>query len=240
MAGNRPATEVLRLLMRAPGAKHKRKENNMEKVKLVFFVACCALVLNGCAFGNTHRYHDTIASINASGTIAIGVATHDQREYVVSGRKNPDFIGLQRGGYGNPFDVSTARGNPLAEDMTQSIVNSLVKKGFKAIPVLVTHADERQSVIDKLKVAGGERLLIFTLTEWKSDTFQNTALIYDIKAEVLEQAGKTMAEKEIKGKDDLGGSFWNAPAHAKKAIPIAFREKIEKLLNSSEIEAALR
>jgi hypothetical protein len=43
----------------------------------------------------------------------------------------------------------------------------------------------------------------------------------------------------IKGSDDLKGSFWDPPAHAKEAVPIAFREKIEKLLNSTEIEAAL-
>ncbi len=212
----------------------------MKNVILVLLISCCAIVLNGCAIGNKHRYNNTVADINATGTIAIAVATHDQREYVLSQWKNPDFVGLQRGGYGNPFNVRTASGKPLAEDMTQSVVNSLAKKGFRAIPVLVAPADKRQSVIDKLKAAGGERLLVFTLTEWKSDTAMNTALIYDIKAEVLDREGKTMAEKEIKRKDNLGGSFWNSAGYAKKAVPKAFREKIEKLLNNTEIEVALR
>ncbi len=212
----------------------------MKNVKLFLLLTFFALALNACAVGNTHRYHDTVADIKASNTIVIAVATHDQREYVISGRKNPDFVGLSRGGYGNPFNVSTASEKPLAEDMTQSIANSLAKKGFKAVPVTVVHTDNRQAVIDKLRAADGERMLIFTLTEWKSDTYMNTALIYDVKAEVLDRNGKTIAEREIKGRDDLGGSFMNPPSHAKEAVPVAFKEKIEKLLNSSEIEAALR
>ncbi|MEK6742340.1 MAG: hypothetical protein AABZ15_01950 [Nitrospirota bacterium] len=210
------------------------------KRKLVLLIAYCAAVLSGCAIGNTHRYHDTLADINFSGSITIAVATHDQREYVLSGVKEPDFVGLSRGGFGNPFNINTESGKQLAEDMTLSIANSLGKKGFKVVPVLVPHSDQRQAVVGKLKGAGGERLLIFTLSEWKSDTYMNTALLYDIKAEVLNKEGTTLAQKSLNGKDDLGGSFMNPPQHAKEAVPVAFKEKIEKLLKSPEIEAALR
>jgi hypothetical protein len=68
----------------------------------------------------------------------------------------------------------------------------------------------------------------------------NTSLTYDIKAEVLDREGKTIAETRIHGKDDLSGSAWNPPAHAKEAVPVAFKGKIEKILNSPEIEAALK
>jgi hypothetical protein len=32
----------------------------------------------------------------------------------------------------------------------------------------------------------------------------------------------------------------NPPQHAKEAVPVAFKAKIEKILNSPEIESALR
>ena len=152
--------------------------------------------LAACAVGNTHRYQDTVADVERTGTIAIVVTTHDQRQYVVSGNKGQDFVGLQRGGFGNPFDVRTDSGNALASDMTQSLINSLSKKGFKAVPVPVAPTDDQQTVMNKLKASGGERFLILTLTEWKSDTYNNTALIYDIKAAILDSEGKTLGGKD--------------------------------------------
>lgn len=211
----------------------------MKTLQRTFLVVCLIVLLSACAVGNRHRYHDTFADINITGVIAIAVTTHDRRDYVVSGKKCPNFVGLQRGGYGNPFDINTDSGNALAYDMTQSLTNSLSRKGFKAMPISVAPVDDRQSVIDKLKATGNERFLVLTITEWKSDTYQNTALIYDIKATILDRDGKTLGESTLKGRDDLGGSAWNPPAHAKEAVPTAFREKIEKLLNSKEIIAAL-
>lgn len=69
--------------------------------------------------------------MEAHGTITVAVATHDQRPYVVGGNKKPNFVGLSRGGYGNPFDVVTVSGNPLADGFSESISRSLAARGFK-------------------------------------------------------------------------------------------------------------
>jgi hypothetical protein len=212
----------------------------MKTFRRILLVACLMVLLSACAVGNKHQYHATFADVDVTGVIMIAVTAHDQRDYVVSGRKSPDFVGLQRGGFGNPFDVTTDSGNSLAHDMTQSLVNSLLRKGFKAVAISVAPADDRQIVIDKLKATGAERFLLLTLTEWKSDTYQNTALIYDVRATILDRDGKTLGESAIKGRDNLGGSAWNPPAHAKETVPNAFKEKVEKLLNSKEIIAALQ
>ena len=82
------------------------------------------MVCHGCAAGNRHAYHETVAVLQASGSKTIAVATHDEREYVRSGHKRPNFVGLQRGGYGNPFNVTTASTHPLAQDMTDAIVEA--------------------------------------------------------------------------------------------------------------------
>ena len=211
------------------------------KNSLLFLSAICLFIMqSACAVGNAHRYHDTIADLNVAGTIAIAVTTHDQREYIISGDKKSNFVGLSRGGFGNPFDVTTETGESLASDMTKSLVNSLSKKGFKPVSVLVNPKDDQQTIIDKLRKVNAERLFLLTLIEWKSDTYQNTALHFDIKATVYDSTGKTLGEKELKGTDDLGGSALNPPGHAKKAVPKAFKEKIQSLLNSNEIISALQ
>lgn len=201
----------------------------------ITFILLSIFLLTSCAVGNQHSYNDTIANIAASGNITVAATTHDQRQYTISGHSPPDYVGMQRGGFGNPFNVTTASGKPLAEDITTSICNSLSAKGFRAIAVNVAHSDNRNEVIAKLRESQSKRLLLLTLNEWQSDTYTNTGLSYDVKLEVLDSNGHKLSEKIIKGDDNLGGSAWNPPAHAREAIPKAFKEKLEALLNSEEI-----
>ncbi len=201
----------------------------------ITFILLSIFLLTSCAVGNQHSYHDTIVNIAASGNITVAATTHDQRQHIVSGQSPPDYVGMQRGGFGNPFNVTTASGKPLAEDITTSICNSLSAKGYKAVAVSVIHTDSRNKIIEKMKQTKSKRLLLVTLNEWQSDTYTNTGLSYDIKLEVLDSSGHKLTEKIIKGDDNLGGSAWNPPAHAREAIPKAFKEKLEALLNSEEI-----
>jgi len=202
--------------------------------------AVLILTLSACAIGNKHSYHDITANLQAQGATAIAVTTHDQRPYIMSGNKRADFVGLQRGGYGQPFNVSTVSGKPLDHDMTQSVVNSLNVRGFQATPVAVSSGDNVHTVVAKLKETMKERLLVLTLKEWKSDTMNSTALIYDVKVMVMDRAGNILGESAVSGRDNLSGNFWNPPEHAREAVPLAFKEKLEELLNSPQIVAALR
>lgn len=206
----------------------------MKILQFIIFAYLLSL-LSACAIGNKHPYHDMLANIQTDGAIAVAVSTHDQREYVIYENKNPTFVGLMRGGYGNPFDIITVSGNPPAEDITKSIILSLNKKGFQAIPVISSYSENRNSVIDRLKEKGADRLLLVTVNEWKSDTYANTALIYNVDANIFDKEGNILGSSTIEGRDNLGGSFMNPPAHAREAVPRAFKEKIEELLNNEDI-----
>ncbi len=194
----------------------------------------------GCAVGNRHRYDGVTVRVNVSGNRTLAAATHDQREYVRTGDKSPTFVGLQRGGYGNPFNVSTASDHALATDMTNSILASLAAKGFRTTAVIVTPDASEEKALEKLRETSAERLLLLTLLEWKTDTFNNTALSYDVSLKVFDQNGSELARKTIQGRDHLGGSFWNPPSHAKKVVPSAFAQKLEILFSDPEIERSLR
>ena len=77
------------------------------------FVAAL-LLLGGCALTEGYKYDAapvSLGSLSAPGRISLAVL--DARPYVASGNKPEKFAGLMRGGYGNPFDVSTANGNPV-------------------------------------------------------------------------------------------------------------------------------
>jgi hypothetical protein len=207
-------------------------------VVMLGFVA--ALLLGGCAVGNRYAYHSVVADPRVSGTAAVAIATHDQREYVRSGDKSPQFVGLQRGGFGNPFDVRTEDDRPLADAMTDALVNTLERRGFRATAVVVAPATSAAEVRQRVAAAGPERSVLLTLHEWKSDAMMNVALTYDVTLVVLDRAGNVLAQKELKGRDDLGGDAWNPPSHARAAVPRAFKAKLEELLDDGAVTASLR
>lgn len=197
-------------------------------------------VMSGCAVGNKHRYHDALLDMGAPAVKSAAAATLDDRGYVKSGEKAPTFVGLQRGGFGNPFNVSTASGMPLAEDMTAAITASLQSKGVAAKAVAVLSADDRKVALNKLIATGGDRLILLILREWKSDTYQNTKLTYDVTLAIYDKKGKLLGEASMNDSDNLGGSAWDPAKHARQAVPKAFKEKIEKLFNDPKIVSALR
>ena len=73
----------------------------------LLIVALSAVALAGCAVGNTYDYQAADIGLPVVGKGKVGVAVVDRRPYVLSGDKEADFVGLQRGGFGNPFNVTT-------------------------------------------------------------------------------------------------------------------------------------
>jgi hypothetical protein len=205
--------------------------------RLAIVVPLVSIVLTGCAVGNRYAYQSVVASPQVSGTRAVSVATHDQREYVRSGSKDPQFVGMQRGGFGNPFDVRTADDKPLSDAMTTALVNTLAKKGFRAQPVIVAHsvaaADARQQAVR----AGADRAVVLTLQEWKSDTAMRVRLLYDMTVTVLDVRGAVLAEKRLQGDDNLGAA--SLPSAVGDIVAAAFKTKLEQMLDDPGVSAAL-
>ena len=198
-----------------------------------------ALLLTGCAIGNRYAYQTVVANPQLSGTTAVAIVTHDQREYVRSGSKDPQFVGLQRGGFGNPFDVRTADDKPLADAMTTALVNTLAKKGFRAQPVIVAHSVAATDARQQAARAGAERALVLTLQEWKSDSVMRVALAYDMTMSVLDRTGAVLAEKRVQGNDNLGAAPLS-PSQVGDMVGAAFRTKLEQMLDDPAVAAALR
>lgn len=198
-----------------------------------------SLLISGCAVGNKHQYAESIPVIKAQPSKSVALGVIDKRPAVVNKSRTPDFVGVQRGGFGNPFEVTTASGNALADDMTSSLVAAL-KNGDTVVSVVTLNANlDETEAMRKVASAGLERGALLMLKEWKSDTYQNTALHYDLSLLVLDASGKLVARHDMKGKEDLGGSFMNPPEHAKNAVPLAYRRTMETLFSTPEISSAL-
>jgi hypothetical protein len=207
-------------------------------MRLAIIVLASALA--GCAVGNKHTYSVQTPTFAVSGDRAVAVATEDSRPYVLSKDKGPEFVGLSRGGFGNPFNTTTESGRPLADDFSATIARSLEMKGFKSTVVRVaaplSAADARAFVAS----SGAERLALVSINEWKSDTYMSTSLQYDVALRVYDANGSQLAVNRIAGNDDLGGSAMNPPAHARAAVPAAYKRKLEELFASEAVMTSLR
>lgn len=196
-------------------------------------LACCAAMLGGCAIGQQYAYDRAtipLPRVESAGTV--GLAVHDARPYVVSGNKDPSFVGLMRGGFGNPFDVTTSSGRPLARDMRDVIERAMKSRGLR-----VTGVDIAPSSGDgarrTLVASGSDRNVLVTLREWKSDTLLRTELLYDVTVTVLDREGAELASKRLHGADPVGPS-----PHS--SVPEAFARKFETLFDDDRILGALR
>lgn len=206
----------------------------------VFALIVLASMLQACAVGNKYTLDNLDAGVRLPGNGPVTVAAQDRRTYILNGDKSPNFVGLQRGGYGNPFNVGTASGNSLADDVAASLSVTLRSAGYEPITVAVASKDDEAAVISRLTSRQARRAILLVINELKSDTYMNVALHYDLTLKVLDAGGAVLAESNATGKDDLGGSAWNPPAVAKREVPVAVRTHLKRLLESPQVQEALR
>ncbi len=196
-----------------------------------------AVVLGGCAVGGTHSYDAAPVSLSrVSSAAPVVVGVQDSRAYVISGNKPEKFVGLARGGYGNPFDVSTQSGGPLAIEMRDALVKALKAKGIAVSSIAISPSDAPAKVRQSLMGANARKLVLVTLREWKSDSLMSTSLLYDVTLSVLDEKGVQLATHQIKGTDNLGSLGFSSSA----GVSSSFARKFETLFDDDRIVAALR
>ncbi|ACS78807.1 hypothetical protein [Maridesulfovibrio salexigens] len=209
-------------------------------MKKLFLICILSLVtLTGCAVGNKYDLASAVPEVSHSSNKEVALGVQDARAYVIDGDKTQDFIGLQRGGFGNPFDVTTLSGKPLAEDILNAIAAGMEKQGYKVSKVTIPALSKAETAISKLSAEKKSRSMLVSILNWKSDTMYSVAMHYDFRATVYNESGKKLAETTLQGEDELGGSMVNPPAHAMKVVPQALEEQLTKIINSPAITDAL-
>lgn len=210
------------------------------KLHRLGLLACSVPILCGCAIGNKYDYDDAKAKVAYRGHGRVAVAAWDRRPYVLSGDKDPDFVGLQRNNWGIPFKVVTASKQPLATEMGHALVLSLADAGFGATPVEVQPQDSEGNAVYSLLRNKPARAVLLRVDDWESDNYHNPTVVYDLTLNVYDGGGRKLASKSLKGSDDLHGSAFNPMGKAKEIVPAEFQQKVQLLLNAPEIQTALR
>lgn len=202
-----------------------------------FLAALAVVSLAGCAVGNTYSYRDSDMAIPVSGDDSIGLAVVDRRSYVLSGDKPAAFIGLQRGGFGNPFDVMTESGKPLAEEVQTALANGLRKRGYSVTELYPSSSTDAD--VSKVIQAGNfSKNVVLVLREWKTDAMMSFGLSYDLLLEILASDGELLANASSQASKENLGSAGLEDANATLAKR-AMESKIEALFRDDSVKRVL-
>ena len=194
-------------------------------------------VLTGCAIGNEYQYRDTsiVLPIKSADQRMVILSVQDLRSYILNGEKDPSFVGLQRGGFGNPFDVTTSSGNPMEEDMAYALREGLLRVGYRVVNV-AGKPDIGQLRNTAVK-EGATRIVLLKVNEWKSDAYIKLNLHCDLQLEVYDAKGELLAENEMKLVQEVGGSI--TQLKNSQTMVEEFAKRMGYLFNKPAIHNAL-
>lgn len=173
------------------------------------------------AAGITANFADSWPAITEYTSSKVNVLVIDNRPYVLSGSKKESFVGIARNGYGVPFDINTDSAQPLSRDVEIAVSKGFMNAGVDSAIVEPASRGNRKAN------GANERLLVITISEWKSDSYSSTYFTYKTNADIYNNEGKLLASKAIED-----AKSFSSPLDAG-------REALSRLLNSSEITKAL-
>lgn len=198
------------------------------------------LLITGCAIGNHYDYRSVRAPLpQTSKKCSVTVVTVDQRADVLKASVQNNYVGMTRGGYGNPFRVYTKSGAPLSEDLSRAIVSSLNNSGYQASVVTVNPVTNEASAKAQLLSTPSDRRILVTINKWESDTLINTDLNTDINIQVYDHSGKILANESFSESKGLGGNFFDPVIHARKSVLSETSSILSQVFSSPKIHNTL-
>ncbi len=205
--------------------------------KKTTILALCPVIV-GCASGNRYNYRSQAVTLPLRVTepTTVVLSIEEQRPYVLNGEKHAEFVGLQRGGWGNPFDVTTASGQPLTEDMQVAVAGGLSNAAYQVVGA--NPGLEPRALIDLARQQQATRIIRLKVREWRSDIFMGISLQYDLQLTVQDADGKLLAEKAMQGDSAVGGGKLTGIRNSQHMAQ-EFSKRIGYLFNNPSIRDAL-
>ena len=202
-------------------------------------VLILVLFTSGCAVGNKYNYRDSAIDlpVKAVDEQTLVLTVNDLRPYVLNGDKDSSFVGLQRGGFGNPFSVTTASGQPMTADMSAAIKQALADAGYRVFAV------EDKTDMPELKniaaAKSADRIVVLDVYDWKSDIYASVTLHCDLQLNVFDASGTLLANNTMRFEEEVAGAQLTGSKNS-EILADEFATRIGYLFNKEEIRKALR
>lgn len=166
----------------------------------------------GCVFGQSFQFNyvpPKDAPQVGHGKTVVLLPVIDNRPYVLSKVETPDYVGVLRNGYLQPYRVNTSDGRPFADVVQEAVQRDLASAGYHV--VRGTHTD------------AGSRALLVTVSDFASDMNETNILVsVDFMVQVVDGSGTVHAAVKKIGTRALKSSRINSVRAAKMHVPEYF------------------
>ncbi|MBI5890518.1 MAG: hypothetical protein HZB47_07555 [Nitrosomonadales bacterium] len=209
----------------------------------IMLLAIVGFVLTGCVVGNKIDYTSAQLSVKYPGTTKLAFGIQDKRTYIVTKNKDDNFVGVYRGGFGNPFNVTTSSKKSLSEDIAVVVSRVLNIEGAHASPIIFDGSTSDEEISRTMKNNSTPKALVITINEWKSDSTNSfahrvTNFDFNLVAVTYDHNGIQLAKKVVKGTEQVSGGAFAGFSYVESAAPNVLKSKLEELL-SGDISSAI-
>jgi hypothetical protein len=172
----------------------------------------------------------------------VTIATWDQREQVLDGSRQTDFVGYSRTTVGIAYPIGTTSGNPVSDDISSTIASSLQKKGSSTTIIKTTPEDTEASILERFRENGGDRLFLLKCEEHKIDGYGLPILHFELETSVFGPDGSKITGKHFSGERNLGEEVGWGRSFNKYKEPISegLEDLLEEIFEDPDIAGALK
>lgn len=210
----------------------------LKKLALILLIIPVPALAVFMVVGKKVNYLDSGARLQYAGQGSVVVMTRDERPYVLSGDKKPDFVGLLRGGFGNTFDVVNETTHPVADDISASMAASLNAAGFTASVELPVAGETAEQAVTRVAAKTPDRFLLVRVINLKQDGYASYTWHGEVTISVYDRSGALLQSFDSKLAEPIGKVTGKYVDFAAK-VTHAYRVGLETWLNDAKLQTAL-
>lgn len=229
-----------------------------KKLTTILLTLLVALLLSNCSSGEKIfdyklSYDQIKTEIPINNSYTYSITTHDQRLAVIDSSRNEEFVGYLRSQAWIAYPIDTKSGENFSDEFSTVIKNSMNESSNSIQIIQSSYSDSKQKILNSLIDSNSDRLLLFTLTKWETDSKPpspgklvwmantRTSVLWDILLEIYTKDGELIASSKTEGLDrDVDD---HKKGYKTEIIQLVvndkFKEKIDLLINNPKIQDAL-
>jgi len=214
-------------------------------MSLIFIRVLIILLFAGCAINRKVSYDEIQTNILINNEFSYSIACHDQREVVLDGSRDEKFVGYMRSGISIAYPIGTESGKNFSDVFSVVINNSLKDSSNNTQIIKTNYTDSKQSILNQFKDSKRQRLILFTISKWRTDSKPNgllyaTEVIWDFSLEIYDNNEELLVSHRIHGiNPDLDKGMGGSVKRIQKIVNEKFKEKLDLMFADPEIKKAL-
>ena len=188
--------------------------------------------LAGCALHPQYVNVAPAADLRGDGPLVVAVI--DNRPEVVSGEREPTFLGISKAQVGIPYPVSVSGGRTLAGEVGAAACRTATRGGYRCVAEEIPARGGEGRLAAALNEQAAARALVFTVDQWRTDAEVGVGFCpvkYDLSVRVHDGASAVLARARVHGEGPPAESFDDGPR--------VLEQQLGELLRDARVVAAL-